>query len=383
MAEPLGARCPDCGRQLETDGFTLLSTCPHCGLVIRVDAESTQAGDMAQEPSIEQRTAILEEQIGQLVRQGYRVISRTQTTAQLVKPKEFSLLWALLWLLVTLCVFGLGILVYLFYYLAQKDKTVYLEVDPYGQVRVSPESARRLTGGQREGKPVDRRPTETTQGKDPAFRVLGVVLGLAVAGVTVFCCIMAAVMPESPSYSATRTSMTQTTSTAQPTGTATRLPPDVSTAVPSPSYFTYTVQSGDTLSSIGAMFGTTAEAIMKLNGLSSTTIYSGTELLIPAGDTPLDSSLPPPALVTTPTPRPPTPTRQPSPTPIQQLRGVHIGMPADDVLKVWGQGVRTEVLGQDSEGLVVAWVYRDARLVMKRSRLGGTYQYRVAEIRLR
>ena len=122
---------------------------------------------------------------------------------------------------------------------------------------------------------------------------------------------------------------------------------------------------------------------MELNGLTSTTIYSGTELLIPAGDAPLDSSPTPSALVTTPTARPPTPTRQPSPTPIQQLRGVYIGMPADDVLKVWGQGVRTEVLGQDSEGLVVAWVYHDATLVMKRSWLGGTYQYRVAEIRLR
>lgn len=95
---------------------------------------------------------------------------------------------------------------------------------------------------------------------------------------------------------------------------------------------------------------------------------------------PAPTSTPP---TSAPTPRPPSPARQASPTPIQQLRGVYIGMPADDVLKVWGKGVRTEVLGTNSEGLIVAWVYQDARLTMKRSWLGGTYQYRVAEIRLR
>ena len=383
MAQSSGPRCPHCGRALQTAGFTLPPTCPHCGGASRVQDETTQAVDTAQQYSIEQRSAILEERIGQLVRHGYRVTSRTETTAQLVKPKEFSLLWALVWLLVTLCVFGLGIIIYLFYYLAQKDQTAYLEVGPHGDVNVTPESARRLIGGQREGKPVDRRPTETTRGKDTAFRVLGVVLELAVAGVTVFCCVMAALAPESPSYSATATAMTHTIRTAQPTGTATRVPPAVSTAVPTPSYLTYTVESGDTLSSIASDFGTTVETIMDFNGLTSTTIYSGTELLIPAAGASLATSPTPSTQVSTPTARPPTPTRQPSATPIQQLRGVYIGMPADNVLRIWGKGVRTEVLGEDSEGLVVAWVYQDARLIMKRSWLADTYQYRVAEIHLR
>ena len=377
MAEPLGARCPNCGRQLKRDGFTLPSTCPHCGQVIRVQAESTQAGNMAREPSIEQRTAILEERIGQLVRHGYRVISRTQTTAQLVKPKEFSLLWALLWLLVTLCVFGLGILIYLFYYLAQKDTTVYLEVDPYGQAKVTPEWARRLIGGQREGEPVDRRPTETTQGKDAAFRVLGVVLGLAVAGVTVFCCIMAAVTSESPSYSATTTAMTQAIRTAQPTGTATRVPPALDTALPTPSYLTYAVQSGDTLSSIAAMFGTTAEAIMKSNGLSSTTIYSGTELLIPTEQA---------------AQRTPTPIPRPEPTPqelIVDVPGI-LGKSAEDVRQTLGEPVEAWRAGEPDSPLPASeggeWhVYQAGRYLldavfdpagrMRRFILGASYEH--------
>ena len=111
-----------------------------------------------------------------------------------------------------------------------------------------------------------------------------------------------------------------------------------------------------------------------------------TSVPVEAIGTPTPSPSPAPTSVpptSAPTPRPPTPARQAIPTPIQQLRGVCIGMPADDVLKVWGKGVRTEALGTDSEGLIVAWVYQDARLIMKRSWLGGTYQYRVAEIRLR
>ena len=64
---------------------------------------------------------------------GYRVESRTPTTAQLVRPKKVSFLWALLWFLL----FGIGILVYVAYYLAKSDQTVYLEVDDEGKVRKS------------------------------------------------------------------------------------------------------------------------------------------------------------------------------------------------------------------------------------------------------
>lgn len=58
------------------------------------------------------------------VRQGYRVQSQTETSAQLVKPKAFSFVWALFWFLGL----GVGVLIYLFYYAAKRDKTVYLSV---------------------------------------------------------------------------------------------------------------------------------------------------------------------------------------------------------------------------------------------------------------
>jgi len=57
-------------------------------------------------------------------------LRRTATTAQLVKPKQFSFIWALLWFLV----FGIGILVYLFYYASMQDEVRYVEVDEYGAV---------------------------------------------------------------------------------------------------------------------------------------------------------------------------------------------------------------------------------------------------------
>ena len=50
-----------------------------------------------------------------------------------MRPKKFSFLWALLWFLL----FGIGILVYVAYYLAKSDQTVYLEVDDAGKVRKS------------------------------------------------------------------------------------------------------------------------------------------------------------------------------------------------------------------------------------------------------
>ena len=83
--------------------------------------------------SVQERSNILDDQVRNYVQGGYRVESRTPTTAQLVRPKKFSFLWALLWFLL----FGIGILVYVAYYLAKSDQTVYLEVDDEGKVRKS------------------------------------------------------------------------------------------------------------------------------------------------------------------------------------------------------------------------------------------------------
>jgi len=79
---------------------------------------------------IEQRRAILDREIQSYVRKGYRVLSQTDTSAQLVKPKKFSLILAVLLLILMVLPF----VIYLLMYVAAKDKTVYLSVDPDGKV---------------------------------------------------------------------------------------------------------------------------------------------------------------------------------------------------------------------------------------------------------
>ena len=58
------------------------------------------------------------------VKAGYRVTNQTAITAQLVRPKRFSCLWATLWFLL----FGVGLLIYIFYYMSKKDEIIYLQV---------------------------------------------------------------------------------------------------------------------------------------------------------------------------------------------------------------------------------------------------------------
>lgn len=64
----------------------------------------------------------LDQRIAAYVRRGYHITERTEHSVQLVKPKKFSFFWATAWFLV----FGVGILVYLFYYWAKRDQVVYL-----------------------------------------------------------------------------------------------------------------------------------------------------------------------------------------------------------------------------------------------------------------
>ena len=88
---------------------------------------------MSQRPSLSivERKAILDREVAKYVKRGYRVQSRTDTEAQLVRPKKFSFLWAFLWLLAL----GVGLIVYLLYYWSKKDDQVYLAVDTYGKVK--------------------------------------------------------------------------------------------------------------------------------------------------------------------------------------------------------------------------------------------------------
>lgn len=84
--------------------------------------------------SAAQRSVILNVEIRRYLDQGYRVQSATETTAQMVKPKKFSLLWALVWFLVVPFV---GVVPYILYYLAKKDRLVYIEIDERGQTLIA------------------------------------------------------------------------------------------------------------------------------------------------------------------------------------------------------------------------------------------------------
>ncbi len=75
----------------------------------------------------------LRSEIDRYLKKGFRVVSETEMSAQLIKPKVFSFVWALFWFLFL----GVGVLVYIFYYMSKKDKTVYLRVSDDGQVQVT------------------------------------------------------------------------------------------------------------------------------------------------------------------------------------------------------------------------------------------------------
>ena len=70
--------------------------------------------------------AALQAEIDLLVRQGYRVVSQSESAAHLVKAKKFSIIWALIWFVLAVFPF----VIYLLYYVFKWDHRVYLVVDP-------------------------------------------------------------------------------------------------------------------------------------------------------------------------------------------------------------------------------------------------------------
>ena len=118
--------CPHCAEPIRREAVV----CRYCGRDLRTPAPAQLAKSQAPGLPIEQRTAFLDQQIRQYANRGFRVISRSETTAQLVKPKKFSFILAALGLLL----WGVGLLLYLFYYWSQKDQTVLIQVDPQGRV---------------------------------------------------------------------------------------------------------------------------------------------------------------------------------------------------------------------------------------------------------
>lgn len=84
----------------------------------------------------EQRRAILDREVDKYVRKGFRVISRTDTTAQLVKPKSFNRILLLIFGLFSLVGVGIPFLLgYIIgYAVLVKDQSAYLTVDERGHV---------------------------------------------------------------------------------------------------------------------------------------------------------------------------------------------------------------------------------------------------------
>lgn len=76
----------------------------------------------------EERRRILQARIQDAIARGYRVVSQTDTTAQLVKGKKFSVWMFLLF-------FGIF---YLPYYWAKRERTLYVSVDEWGAVMETP-----------------------------------------------------------------------------------------------------------------------------------------------------------------------------------------------------------------------------------------------------
>ena len=75
---------------------------------------------------------VLQAEIARRTSQGWMIVSSGPTQAQMKKPKSFSFGWALLWFLLL----GIGLLVYIFYYMAKKEPLIYIQVTD-GQLSVT------------------------------------------------------------------------------------------------------------------------------------------------------------------------------------------------------------------------------------------------------
>lgn len=73
----------------------------------------------------------LQEHINWYVRQGYQIISATEGGAQLIRRKQFSIVWFVLGLLA----FGIGAVLYILYHALKRDRTVYLSVRVDGSIQ--------------------------------------------------------------------------------------------------------------------------------------------------------------------------------------------------------------------------------------------------------
>jgi hypothetical protein len=77
--------------------------------------------------SIENRKIVLQQDINIWLQRGFYVIHKDDFSATLRKPKEFSFVFALFWFLF----FGIGLIIYILYYISKKDTIKTITVDEW------------------------------------------------------------------------------------------------------------------------------------------------------------------------------------------------------------------------------------------------------------
>jgi LysM repeat protein len=115
--------------------------------------------------------------------------------------------------------------------------------------------------------------------------LIGIGAAVAFAGLGGLESLLGPGATSSPSALPSPSATDEPSGTPRPSAEATPLPTPSPTPgpppTPAPTPVTYIVQEGDTLNAIAAQFGTTAQAIMDANGLTSDVIHPGQVLIIP------------------------------------------------------------------------------------------------------
>ena len=125
MAFKTAVGCKSCGKSIPQDS----EICPYCNK--RQSEPNVLTAATSSTPlALDQRRLVLQQSVAHYSAHGYRVVSQTDTTAQMMRPKRFSFVAAVLWFFL----FGIGLLVYIFYYLAKRDSLLFVQVDEFGKV---------------------------------------------------------------------------------------------------------------------------------------------------------------------------------------------------------------------------------------------------------